>query len=473
MRIVELSAIAALTASVALPGVFFLACSSNDLAPPAKADAGDAGPAAEAAPPSGEAGTDAEQPPDIYPAQHQPIPQLDFLGGPILDHMKIVTVTFVKTATDAGAGDAGDAGGADAGDAGVDAAGPSGDCTPPPLGDPSCPALRTFDDFIVKSDWWHKTMTGFKVFDGKSGGYRELDDTVSGRSIDDPEIQQMVIDAVAHGRLPAPDAQTLYALYFPASTQISLFGSSSCVEFLGYHSSVFVGAVDAAYAVMPLCKAANAVATREQLTVTASHEFAEAASDPHPGHDPAYYMTTNDAWQASIGVSNAGGENGDVCIFAPNWTEGAYKVQPIWSNQAAMESRDPCQPSPMGALYYGAAVRTTLQTVNKHKSNGYLVLNKGETQDAMIDVFSEKALPHDLKIYAGRDKVGSADPSDMQDIQNGITATFSRREVHNGNSVVMTIAVPAMAVSGNFKFLVRTVLEPSDFHDWPVIVHVN
>ena len=364
-------------------------------------------------------------------------------------------------------------GAVDAGDSGAEAGSASGDCTPAPFGDTSCPALRTFDDFIVKSDWWHQTMTGFKVFDGTSGGYRELKDTVSGQSIADADIQQMIIDAVAQGALPKPDAQTLYALYFPASTQISLFGSSSCVEFLGYHSSVFVGAVDAAYAVMPLCKAANAIATREQLTVTASHEFAEAASDPHPGHDPAYYLTTNDAWAASLGASTAGGENGDVCIFAPNWTEGAYKVQPIWSNQAAKESRDPCQPSPTGTLYYGAAVRTTLQSVNSHKSNGYLILKKGETQEARIDVFSEKALPHDLKIYAGRDKRGSADPSDMQDIQNGITASFSRTEVHNGNSVVMTISVPDKAVSGNFKFLVRTVLEPTDFHDWPVIVHVN
>lgn len=111
--------------------------------------------------------------------------------------------------------------------------------------------------------------------------------------------------------------------------------------------------------------------------------------------------------------------------------------------------------------------------VNKHKSRGYVVVDKGTTVRAMLDIFSEKALPHDLKLFAGRNNSSSGDPTDMKDIQNGISATLSRNEAHNGNPVVMTLAVPANALSGDFKFVIRTVLEQDDFHDWPVIVHIK
>ena len=412
-------------------------------------------------PPEQDAGIDVEQPPDIYPSKHADIPQLDDLGGPVLNHMKLVTVTFYHSNPDAGApGDGGDGG-------------------PAHIPDPLRDSLRSFDDFIVKSDWWHQTMSGFKVGDGTGGLYGELEDThVAGQTITDDDIQLLLQSGVDSGELPPPEPQILYALYFPASTRITNFGSAACADFLGYHFEMYIvyneTPVRVAYAVMPRCSAATPTDVKDQLTVTASHEFAEAASDPYPSTDGTYRLVTNDAWVPTLGLGSAGNENGDVCIFAPNYDESGWKVQPIWSNKAASESREPCQPQPINAspIYFNAAVRTEKRKIGGRMTYGYLMLNPGGSVDAIIDFFSTAKLPKNVKLFVGRDK-GGGDPTDMKEIANGLTAELSSNEAHNGNGIIMTLKAPANAVKGEFRFVVRSVLSQDDFHDWPVIARVQ
>ncbi len=462
-------AVALALPALALPVTMF-ACSGGD-SPAAPADA--AADAVDAAPPPDtDAGPDAEQPPDIYPSNHAPIPQLDNQGGPVLDHMKLVTITFFHAlAVDGGVVDGGDAGAVDGGDGGVTGR----------VSDEWRDSLRGFDDFIVgsTSTWWSQTMAGYKVGPGTGGLYAELDDAkVASKSITDADIQKMLADGIASGTVPPPQAQILYAFYFPASTQISSFNAAACADFLGYHDEMAVtynGApTQVAYAVMPRCPASTKQAMKDQLTVTASHELAEAASDPYPETNGTYRMITNDAWVPLLGGGTAGNENGDVCIFAPNYDESGYKVQPIWSNAAAAASKEPCQPQPPLAspIYYGAAVQTPKLKDRGHPALGYLVVSPGGSVTANLDFFSTAKLPADARLFVGRDK-GTGDPTDMRDIADGIKATLSRTEAHNGNALTMTLTAPANAVKGDFHFVVRSVLETTDFHDWPVIVRVQ
>jgi hypothetical protein len=384
----------------------------------------------------------------------------------VLDHVKLVTVTFFHaTAADGGAVDAG----ADGGDGGTG--------TPDIWRD----SLRTFDDFIVsaKSSWWAQTMGGYKVGAGTGGLYAELDDVkVANKSITDTDIQNLLTDGIAAGTVPPPQDQILYAIYFPATTQISNFNAAACTDFLGYHYEMQVmwqGAPkQVSYAVMPRCPAGTPSETKDQLTVTASHELAEAASDPFPSTNGTYRMITNDAWVPTLGGGSAGNENGDVCIFASNYDESGYKVQPIWSNAAAAASHEPCEPQPPLAspIYYGAAVRTDPLNSGGRKVFGYVVVKPGGSTTVSLDFFSTDKLPHDARLFAGRDK-GTGDPTDMGVISNGVLATLSRTDAHNGNALSMTVTAPANAVKGDFRFVVRSVLEPTDFHDWPVIARVQ
>src|SRR5580704_1890670 len=80
---------------VAISGaVLAVGCGSSSAKAPVGSDAGDA--TAEGASPEAEvdAGPDINQDPNVYPAEHHPIPQLDYHGGPVLQHPRVVTITF-------------------------------------------------------------------------------------------------------------------------------------------------------------------------------------------------------------------------------------------------------------------------------------------------------------------------------------------------------------------------------------------
>jgi hypothetical protein len=469
---------------VALAGMGLAAgCGSSSAKAQATPDAGDAtadGPLAEA---ELDAGPDINQDPDVYPANHHPIPQLDYKGGPILQHIRVVTVTFV--------------------------------------GDPHRDSFRDFDHYIVTTPWWKETAEGYCIDGGAcvgdgtakapeggawlpdgstadgGDGYLdvELPYDFAGTAIQDSDIETWLQGHVAAGDFPAPDAETVYALYFPKTTVISQGQGSTplCVDtdygvILGYHYQISLtppGAsapMTAQYAVLPYCDLGGGDDANYQFaTTTASHELAEAATDPTP-EVPAFVLTTNDAWATSGSI--AGGECGDMCENVANNTydESGYTVQRIWSNTAASLSMQPCQP--WTPTYYGAALRTTAQNIPAsqlgppHISDGYVFVKRGESVDVIADVFSQAALPHDLLLYAGVPVYGAADPSTLDAPTGQVTVTISQQQVNNGDGVVVTFAAAKNAPATNANtvpgyLVIRSVLDQTDYNDWPVLVWVQ
>lgn len=422
----------------------FAACSSSDPSPAQPFDAGtiDAGGddvviAPEAA---ADAGPDVvDQDPNVYPSKHQPIPQADNNGGPLIDHPKLVTVTFV--------------------------------------GDPLRDQLRAFAHTIGSTPWWHQTIGTYGIADATNGGDFELPDTISHQTMLDSDFAALVNQQVAVGALPAPDAQTLYLFYIPATTIIDDRGAQTCRDNGGYHSTMVVavsasvdgGASDAgsppvevAYAMLPRC-----APQISGMTVVASHEIGEAVTDPKQ-IDTAINLVSNDAW-IPVFFGGIYGEIGDLCSVLPlgdTYLEGTYQVQRLWSNAAAMASKNPCQPATKP--YFGAAVRTTPRIVGGKKKDGHVAVKRGESVDAIIDFFSEAPLSQDVTLKVGMiDIHGSFKP-----LPSGVTVALSRTTVHNGNTVVMTTTAAKNAAAAALPLAVRATLTPSDFNDWPVILSV-
>jgi hypothetical protein len=150
-------------------------------------------------------------------------------------------------------------------------------------------------------------------------------------------------------------------LFLPAGTTLTQQDGTqtltSCTDFGGYHKSVAVGPNGASvvYAVVPRCADAGALSGLEAVTGPASHELAEAVTDPLAGStrpSDAAYQRVDDAhviWSLVLG----GGEIGDLCAafqdayVHPSEPElTGYLVQRVWSNRAASEGRDPCVPAP-------------------------------------------------------------------------------------------------------------------------------
>ena len=440
-------------------------CSNSDAAPPAS-DAGDAGVVDAADETAVDAGPDIDQPSNVYPAQHQPIPLMHSLGGPVLPSMQLVTVTFA--------------------------------------GAPSRDSVRAFDDAIIKSGWWTTVMTGFGVGKGTSGGYADLPndfgvDAGASVTITDDDIHTLLQAKITSGELPRPiQGVTAYALYFPKNVSIQNGSETSCQSFGGYHYAFMAnvpapsgdagadagpgGTFNVPYAVMPRCDSFpnDAVTNFTQLTYFGSHELAEMASDPFPW--TGFVLDTDDAWLPSFYAPGTIIENGDACsnIYDVNLASyddpSGYSVQRIWDNAAAAASDAPCQPTKANRIYFAAAVKTDKGKFNGHDTYGYVVVPSGGSVDVVVNVFSKAELPHDALLYVGKEKQGATDPSDMGKISNTVTVALSRQQVHNGSGVIMTVSAGTASLKGqggDQRLLVRAVLEKDDYNDWPFIVRVK
>jgi len=157
----------------------------------------------------------------------------------------------------------------------------------------------------------------------------------NGSRIDDvTNLRPELLHQIRAGRLPAPDANTLYAIFFPSGRVITQGGSDSANGFCAYHSTVRLSrSRNVRYAVLPATAAGRKCGPAPgfgNLGIAASHELAEAITDPDVGlatrvgpplgwYDPLY------------------GEIADICAGNATTLIGAdgraYTVQKLWSNR--------------------------------------------------------------------------------------------------------------------------------------------
>jgi hypothetical protein len=143
-------------------------------------------------------------------------------------------------------------------------------------------------------------------------------------NLTDSAVQAELRTQIASRHLPAAGQNTLYMIYFPPNVTITAGTDISCITFAAYHaaSPARVGN-NVFYGVMPDCGAGFG-----ELTISSSHEFAEAVTDaiPTPGSHPAYPQ----AWN-----TKDGNEIGDLCEGTRsilNVDAKRYYVQQIFLN---------------------------------------------------------------------------------------------------------------------------------------------
>ncbi len=94
--------------------------------------------------------------------------------------------------------------------------------------------------------------------------------------------------------------------------------SVSCTDFGGYHGDIPLSTTEfVAYAVVPRCPNFGPTITGlDAITGPASHELAEATTDPFPSDNPAFVTvdSKHSYWSRLLG----GGEVGDMCAQQDN-----------------------------------------------------------------------------------------------------------------------------------------------------------
>jgi hypothetical protein len=181
--------------------------------------------------------------------------------------------------------------------------------------------VNDFFDYVVTSPLLDQLaeygVQDYPIVHGRRAGAIALT-TAPPATVSDDAVRALLKDQIASNpALVRPSPNTLYFVFLPPGVTSDLGGSSSCVNFCGYHDN------DAGtyYAVMPFPDCDGCLGSLTQLdalTTTSSHELCEAVTDPIPGE--GWYDDSN-------------GEIGDICAWQTK-TLGGYTVQLEWSNSS-------------------------------------------------------------------------------------------------------------------------------------------
>ena len=249
------------------------------------------------------------------PAQHPPIMQSS--GGPTLTNPQLVAMTFD--------------------------------------GDDLRDQIEDFMDSVGCTTYWRSFLQDYGINDAYALPPVHMSDKAPA-SIDDSQIGLFIRQKILTKAVPDDVAgSTLYVIFYPDTTDITLQGEHSCSSFGGYHNEVSLpDGRHVAYAVIPRCGGFGGLGEIDELTATTSHELAEAVTDPNPMTNPAYQFPEGNGVAWALG---GGGEIGDLCemnddaFYLPN--DYPFYVQRQWTSHSAYAGHDPCQPST--STYFAAA----------------------------------------------------------------------------------------------------------------------
>jgi hypothetical protein len=370
-------------------------------------------------------------PSETYPAFTPAMGQLKHNGGAVLKNPVIVTVTFP--------------------------------------GDTNADQLEAFGDAVGAGQYWKDVTSEYAVAAATSGTEHHVRLTdAAPASITDTELATFVATSVgkAEGGWPVPaTGNVVYIVYLPRTTTLMLQGKSACSQGVGgYHDSTKVNNVSTAYAIVPRCGYSDF----DHITLSASHELAEAATDPYPRSRPAWsgFREEDLAWEFFQQFQS---ENGDACEFyrdsdlAANESDVGFSVQRQWSNASAKGGHDPCVPAIKGSKYFNVTP-LALDDIDVDLSSlgGDITTSKGikvkvgEPRQIPLGFYSDGALgPWTIKavsggIAGGRSSSGGVDLElDVTEGQNGQKAylTITVNTAGKTNSELITIVSTRAGVS--------------------------
>ncbi len=417
-RLVGLTALSLALASTAVTNLS--ACSSSsDASTQTAADAGDTN-----ADDAGAADADNGAPSTQYPAPHPAVPQVQTFGGPVISAPHIVPVFFPNDEYET--------------------------------------QLETFLQQLAANKDWATTVSEYGVGAVTVGASVVLQDApadkVSEQDVD--TLMKQVGSGTAsfqagHAPTSAPDGNTIYALFYPTSTIIEEApGYDSCQSFGGYHADTTVNVGDAgapvqfAYALVPRCPTfyqSEGLTGVDEVTAGASHEIAEAVTDPFSETNAAYLAADYD--HKVYGVVLAASEVADMCSWEmPSATKPTgidFQTSRVWSNKAALAGHDPCLPAPSEPYFATVPVLTDDAPVPEYVSygaNGQIVTG-GTTKGVRLKVGETTTI--DLVLYSDGPTSGpwTVQPQEIVSAgqQPSLTLSLDRPSGVNGEKLHLTI----------------------------------
>jgi hypothetical protein len=366
-----------------------------------------------------------------YPASHPPLPTVVSGGGPTLANPVFIPITFP--------------------------------------GDPNVDDITTFTAEIGQTNYWSTIVTQYGVGAATSGTPIVLtiaqEPTGIGGTIDDSAVQSWLQTQLDSGGvltgLNSPN--TVFAVYFPSGTTITLQGQQSCQSFGGYHSNFTTTDTgqNVTYAVLPRCASFPTASTTlvgvDAITGPASHEYLESATDPQPETNAAYVQPdqADIIWEFVMG----GGEIGDLCVpfptafFKPTTEPSGftYMVQRAWSNSAALASQDPCEPEPTGEVYFNSIAvlpAATLMFGSMSVAVNAVTIPLHGSKTVEVDLYSSGPV--------GPWSVQAVDVAELNGGAPALSFSWNKTSGKNGDKLELTITAESMPTRGADGFMLES-----------------
>jgi len=371
--------------------------------------------------PTPEAASPETSTPWTGPAKHPPMPQVVDYGGKVLSSPTIQPVVFA--------------------------------------GDAMQNDIAAFLSDLAKSTYWTAVSHEYGV-----GAIRALPvavaNEVAATSLTDAQVQAWISAKITSGLLPAPDGNTIYAVFYPSGTTVTSPLGTSCTNFYGYHDqSTSASGAAYVYAVLPRCH--DSLHTDlANVTNTTSHELLEGSTNPWFTTSPAYASVDPDhaVWAIATGGQT---ELADMCALMPGAgyfqsSDVPYPVQRMWSNAAAAASHDPCVPAPTGPYFNAAPVLPDMVTIDLG-SMGSLT-----TQGVRIPVGQSRTIEVDLYSDAPTTGAWNVEALDLATLANKPAALDLKLDAatgKNGDVLHLTIKPLQSEPNGLEAFYVGSGLQ--------------
>jgi hypothetical protein len=324
------------------------------------------------------------------------------------------------------------------------------------IDDPLADKLFAFSDAVRASAWWGAVGAEFQV--GPPSASVHVVGPPLGGPVRDHDIAAYAARAAGGaGPEAASDGQTIFLVYLPPGVEyVNGHGGQNCgcSNLSGAHFRRDARTNDAV-AWVQRCSATDV----DALTVTASHELIESATDPVIGE--GYVVTPGEQpWQATVWAAVQPGANelADLC-GGTRVHEGDWEYQRSFSNLAAMKGDDPCAPA-LAEPYYNVTVDQDWYPI---ASGGKVTVEVRGWATAPRDdwfVYTRVASPTQIGFTA--------------EIESGESASAGGKlfyGINNGKTATLTVTAPE-APAGTYA-VVRLTSRPSSpgsdvLHFWPV-----
>ena len=380
-------------------------------------------------------------PSTTYPAYAPDLPMLQNNGGAVLKTPVVVTITWP--------------------------------------GERNADAFEKFGDLIGTSSYWKSIASEYGIGPAVSGAPNHVRLTdAAPAAYADYELEQLVQDRagnVATSKWPAPTEQTIYLMYVPHGTKVSLFGKDACSSgYGGYHYSTDIAGQTVAYAVVVQCKFGGGT-TLTQSTNTASHELGEAATDPQPNVQRGYagFDSAHFVWELFQQYQT---ENGDACEFYDDRAflgpdDFPFEVQRQWSNKSAKAGHAPCVPVADGAYFNVVPQDVENVTVNTSSMGGPTHLKTkgfhigvGETKTIKVGFYSDQATaPWSISVAENNPILGGGSP-DHFDVK------IDSASGQNGEYAHLAVTVNSAAPSKYEQLVVVSTDSLGNSHYEPILI---